>query len=119
VVVESALRLDLLVDDLVVVELKSIAKLDTVHEAQLLTYLRFSQRWLGILMNFNVAVLKDGIQRIVRDDSPVPCRTPDHGGERRTDLRWPAGREWRSEPRVKHKGTRKSQRSQSDEPGIN
>jgi GxxExxY protein len=66
VLVEGAYRIDLLVADLVVIELKSIDQLEPIHEAQLLTYLRLSDRWLGLLINFNVPVLKDGIRRRVR-----------------------------------------------------
>lgn len=65
VVVEKAYRLDVLVAGSVVVELKSVEKLEPIHEAQLLTYLRLTDRWLGLLMNFNVPVLKDGIKRRV------------------------------------------------------
>ncbi len=64
--VPDAFRLDLFVADFVVVELKSIARFDPIHEAQLLTYLRLTERWLGLLMNFNVPVLKEGIMRRVR-----------------------------------------------------
>ena len=63
--VASAYRMDLVVGDLVVVELKSVEGLDPIHEAQLLTYLRLSNRWLGLLINFNVAVLKNGVRRLV------------------------------------------------------
>jgi GxxExxY protein len=65
VVVENAYKLDIFVADLVVVELKSVAKLEPIFEAQLLTYLRLTNRWLGLLMNFNVPVLRDGIKRRV------------------------------------------------------
>ncbi|MCP4402489.1 MAG: GxxExxY protein [bacterium] len=58
-------RLDILVDDLVIVELKAVQKLQPVDEAQLLTYLRLKKIWLGLLINFNVPVLKNGIRRIV------------------------------------------------------
>lgn len=58
-------RLDLLVGSLVVVELKAIERLLPVHEAQLLTYLKLSGYRLGILINFNVARIKDGLRRIV------------------------------------------------------
>lgn len=64
--VDAAYRIDILVADLVILELKSVAKLEPVFEAQLLTYLRLYRRWLGLLMNFNVPVLKDGILRRVR-----------------------------------------------------
>jgi GxxExxY protein len=58
-------RLDLLVDDLVVVELKSVDEITDLHKAQLLTYLRLSHKPIGLLINFNVSVLKDGIVRLV------------------------------------------------------
>jgi GxxExxY protein len=64
--VEAAYRIDVLVADLVVIELKAVEKLEPIFEAQLLTYLRLYRRWLGLLMNFNVPVLKDGILRRVR-----------------------------------------------------
>ncbi len=62
---ESACRIDLLVEDAVVVELKSVEEIRGVHEAQLLTYLRLSGKKVGLLINFNVPVLKDGIVRRV------------------------------------------------------
>jgi len=62
--IESGLRLDLLVADEVVVELKSIDALLPIHEAQLLTYLKITQKRVGILVNFNVPLLKQGIKRI-------------------------------------------------------
>jgi len=58
-------RVDVLVEDLVLVELKAIQALAPVHEAQLLTYLRLGGWKVGLLINFNVAVLKDGIRRRV------------------------------------------------------
>ncbi|MHB8519438.1 MAG: GxxExxY protein [Limisphaerales bacterium] len=58
-------RLDLLVADQVVVELKSIDRFEAIHDAQLLTYLRLSKRKVGLLINFNVPLLKDGIVRRV------------------------------------------------------
>lgn len=58
-------RMDLLVDDLVVVELKAVSMLEKIHEAQLLTYLKLSGKRLGILMNFNVVLLRNGIKRVV------------------------------------------------------
>ena len=60
---ECGYRLDLLVSDSVVVEIKSVEGIVPVHEAQLLTYLRLGGWRLGLLINFNVAVLKDGIRR--------------------------------------------------------
>ena len=60
-------RLDLLVNDLVVVEVKSVAKLHEIHEAQLLSYLRLSEKTLGLLINFNTVHLRDGIKRMVNN----------------------------------------------------
>lgn len=63
---ESGLRIDILVDDSVVVELKAIEKLLPVHEAQLLTYLKLSNNRVGFLLNFNVPLMKQGIKRLVQ-----------------------------------------------------
>ena len=60
----DALRMDLLVENLIVVELKSVEKLRDVHHKQLLTYLRLADKRVGLLVNFNEALLKDGIARI-------------------------------------------------------
>lgn len=57
------LVLDVLVDDRLILELKAVDKLDAVHEAQLLTYLRLTGVKLGLLINFNVRLLKEGIWR--------------------------------------------------------
>jgi len=56
-------RIDLLVEQSVVVEIKSLSSIERIHEAQLLTYLRLGGWKLGLLINFNVAILKDGIRR--------------------------------------------------------
>ena len=58
-------RIDLLVEDLVVIELKAVERIEPLFEAQLITYLRLTRRWLGMLLNFNVPVMKEGIKRIV------------------------------------------------------
>jgi len=58
-------RLDLLVDRKVIVEIKAIDALASIHTAQVLTYLRFSQVRLGFLINFNTLRLKDGFRRLV------------------------------------------------------
>jgi GxxExxY protein len=58
-------RLDLVVEKAVVVELKSVQALEPIHEAQLLTYLKLGGWHVGLLLNFNVALLKDGIKRRV------------------------------------------------------
>jgi GxxExxY protein len=62
---ECGFRLDLLVENKVVIELKSLEALNEVHLAQTLTYLKLGNFKLGLLINFNVAVLKDGIRRVV------------------------------------------------------
>ena len=64
---ECGYRVDLLVEDKVVIEIKSVEALNEVHLAQLLTYLKLSKCKLGLLMNFNVARLKDGIKRVVHN----------------------------------------------------
>jgi len=63
--VDCGYRLGFLVEDRVVIEVKSVAALEPIHEAQLLTYLRLGGWKLGLLLNFNVSVLKDGIRRMV------------------------------------------------------
>jgi GxxExxY protein len=63
---ENGLRLDLLVAEKVVVELKAVEKMQSLYDAQLLTYLKLSGLRLGLLINFNTVLIKDGIKRIVR-----------------------------------------------------
>jgi GxxExxY protein len=65
-IIDGAFRIDLLVEGKVIIELKSIDSLAKIHEAQLLTYMKMSGIGIGLLINFNVAVLKDGIRRLVR-----------------------------------------------------
>ncbi len=62
---ELGYRIDLLAEDLVVVEIKSVEAVSPVHQAQLLSYLKLSGKSLGLLINFNVVHLKDGIRRFV------------------------------------------------------
>ena len=62
--VESAFRLDLLIEGRLIVEIKAVENLLPIHEAQLLTYLRLSGRRLGLLINFNVPLIKNGIKRL-------------------------------------------------------
>lgn len=66
-IVESAYRADFLVNDRVIVELKTVDNLLPVHRAQLLTYLKWRSLKLGLLFNFNSKVLKQGIQRVVNN----------------------------------------------------
>ena len=67
--IEMGFRLDLLVQDLVVVELKAIERLLPIHEAQLLTYLKLTKKDVGLLINFNVTHLRNGIKRIINNQS--------------------------------------------------
>ncbi|QQS36694.1 MAG: GxxExxY protein [Ignavibacteriales bacterium] len=62
---ECGYRLDLLIENKVVVELKSIDLIAPVHTAQILTYMRFAEKKIGLLINFNVTKLKDGLKRYV------------------------------------------------------
>ena len=64
---DAIFRLDFLIEDIIIVELKSIEKIKAVHKKQLLTYLRLANKPLGLLINFNVAVLKEGISRITNN----------------------------------------------------
>jgi GxxExxY protein len=65
--VAANLKIDFLVEDRVVVELKAVETLLPVHEAQLLTYLRLTDKRVGLLINFNVPVLRRGIKRMVNN----------------------------------------------------
>src|SRR5262249_25704281 len=76
-------RIDLLVEECVIVELKAVEKLLPVHSAQLLTYLKLSGLSVGLLVNFNLPVVKDGIKRIV-NYSPDPSAS--HRPRRETPL---------------------------------
>ena len=57
-------RIDLFVEDKIIVELKAVSEIQPIHEAQLLSYLKLSKKKIGLLINFHVLRLKDGIQRI-------------------------------------------------------
>lgn len=61
--IEAGLRLDLLVDDAVIVEIKAIDRMSPVFQAQILSYLRLAKKRLGLLINFNVPRIRDGIRR--------------------------------------------------------
>ncbi|WP_395646467.1 GxxExxY protein [Terricaulis sp.] len=65
VMLEAGYRIDLVVDGAVIVEVKSVEAIAPVHEAQVLTYLKLSERRLGYLINFNVALLKQGVKRMI------------------------------------------------------
>ncbi len=65
--IECGYRIDFLVEDEIILELKSVEKILPIHKAQLLTYLKLSNKKLGILVNFNEIIVKNGIQRIVNE----------------------------------------------------
>lgn len=67
VAIDAGYRIDLLVEAAVVIELKAVEKVVPIHEAQLLTYLKLSGNKLGLLLNFNVLHMKDGIKRIANN----------------------------------------------------
>ncbi len=67
---DAAFRIDLLVDERLLVEIKSIERLTIVHAKQLLTYLRLTRQPVGLLINFGGATLKEGVRRIVNDHRP-------------------------------------------------
>ena len=67
VLLDCGYRLDVIVENSVIVELKTVEALKPIHEAQLLTYLKMTNKQIGLLINFNVPALKDGIKRIVHN----------------------------------------------------
>jgi len=85
---ECGYRLDLLVESRVVVELKSVDSLAPIHEAIILTYLRLSGHRIGLLINFNVGVLKDGVRRFIVGSKPFnteDTKVTEKGGENLVD----------------------------------
>jgi GxxExxY protein len=68
VALDCGYRLDLVVEGSLIVELKAVAELHPIHEAQLLTYLKLDKKPLGLLINFNVPALKQGVKRVVCGD---------------------------------------------------
>lgn len=68
---DEGFRVDILVEELVVVELKSVEKLAPVHPKQVLTYLRLLNLQVGLQINFGAPILKDGLKRIVRNYTPT------------------------------------------------
>jgi len=67
--IDAGYRIDLLVEHEVIIEIKAVEHLLPIHEAQLLTYLKLSNKQLGLLINFNVRSLKQGIKRMIHDVS--------------------------------------------------
>jgi GxxExxY protein len=64
IVIDVGYRIDLLVSDAIIIELKAVEQLVPIHQAQLMTYLKLSGKSLGFLINFNVSLIKNGIRRI-------------------------------------------------------
>ena len=71
----SAFRIDILVDERLLIEIKSVDKLHASHAKQLLTYLRLTKQPVGLLINFGGATLKEGFRRLVNDYAPAPAST--------------------------------------------
>ena len=69
-IIDAAFRVDLLIENTVVVEIKSIEQLTKVHAKQLLTYLRLMEQPVGLLLNFSGLTMKEGIRRLVNDYRP-------------------------------------------------
>ncbi len=67
---DAAFRIDLLIEDVLLVEIKSVERLAPVHGKQLLTYLRLARQSVGLLLNFSGATMKEGIKRVVNDYRP-------------------------------------------------
>ena len=68
--IDAAFRVDYLVENRVLVELKAVEKLHPLHSSQLLSYLKISHKTVGLLINFNVVHLRDGIRRVVNGYNP-------------------------------------------------
>jgi GxxExxY protein len=64
--IETGLRVDLIVDERIIVELKAAESMHPIHTAQVLTYLKLTGLRLGLLINFNVGTIREGIRRIIR-----------------------------------------------------
>ncbi len=67
ITLDCGYKLDIVVEGKVILELKSVNKIESIYDAQLLTYLKLADLKLGILINFNVPILKEGIKRIVNN----------------------------------------------------
>lgn len=67
--IDAGYRLDLLVEEQVIVELKSVERIEPIHQAQVLTYLKLSGKELGFLINFNAPLLKQGLRRLIQSST--------------------------------------------------
>ena len=66
---DEGFRIDLLIDDCVIIEVKAVEKMNAIYSQQLKTYLKLTNLQLGLLINFNVSLIKDGIQRVINSHS--------------------------------------------------
>ena len=66
-ILDCGYKIDVLIEKSIILELKAVDKIEAIHKAQLLTYLKLSDIHLGLLLNFNVPIMKDGIVRIVNE----------------------------------------------------
>ena len=73
---DAGLRVDLIVEECLVVEVKSVERMPPIFEAQTLTYLKLTKLPLALLVNFNVVLIKDGIQRVILSDRKRRCAIP-------------------------------------------
>jgi len=73
IVIDTGFRIDMLVNDCVIIENKTVDNLLPIHYAQLLTYLKLSNHKLGFLLNWNVPLMKDGIKRLIYDKNHQAC----------------------------------------------
>lgn len=71
ITIDTGYRLDLLVEDLLIVELKSVEQITALHRAQLLTYLKLAKKTVGLIINFNTPHLKNGIVRLIDSGSAI------------------------------------------------
>jgi GxxExxY protein len=78
VAIPTRLRADMLIEGTIILELKSVAEMLPMHEAQMLTYLKLSNCQLGLLVNFNVSLLKDGIKRVKYYPKTTNPNSPNH-----------------------------------------
>lgn len=69
--IESGYRIDMLVDDCIIIENKVVDQINPIHQAQLLTYLKLKQCWLGFILNWNVLRMANGIKRVVNGPKPI------------------------------------------------
>jgi GxxExxY protein len=80
IVLDIGFRADLIVEDIVIVELKSAERVSKAHSKQLLTYLRVTDKRLGLLINFGAALIKDGITRVANRLAEPPVADSTHPG---------------------------------------